>query len=104
MGIVPTVANWSAGADEFSLVFDTNPLTEFVELPQGDDASGSAEPPFSTLRYSQAICGAVRGALEMVHMEVLAWFVQEQLRGDPVNEVRVKFIRKLEEAMPVGED
>jgi len=34
LGISPTVTNWSGGNDEFSLLFDQNPLSEFVELPE----------------------------------------------------------------------
>uniref|UniRef100_A0A915IDT4 ATPase AAA-type core domain-containing protein n=1 Tax=Romanomermis culicivorax TaxID=13658 RepID=A0A915IDT4_ROMCU len=88
LGITPNVTNWTPAADEFSLVFDSNPLTEFVELESDSHHQ---------LRYSQALCGVLRGALEMVHQEVNCWFAQDQLRGDPVNEIRIKFIRKLEE-------
>jgi hypothetical protein len=31
-------------------------------------------------------------------------FVQDQLKGDPSTELKVKFIKKLEDALPVGED
>lgn len=96
-GVTPTVSGWSASGDEFSLVFDTNPLTEFVELPVGD-------PDLQNLRYSQVLCGAIRGAMEMVHLEVQAAFVQDQLKGDPVTEIRVRFIRRLQEAVPAGDD
>lgn len=37
-------------------------------------------------------------------MEVTTWFSQDQLKGDNSTELRVKFIRRLEEAVPVGED
>lgn len=56
LGVSPTVANWSASGDEFSLILDNNPLTEFVEIP--DERR--------TLLYSNVLCGALRGALEMV--------------------------------------
>ena len=45
-----------------------------------------------------------RGALEMVHLEVGAWFAQDSLKGDNVTEVRVKFIRKIEDTVPAGDD
>lgn len=51
------MSNWSAGNDEFSLMLEGNPLTEFVELPEGAGQK---------LSYNQMICGAIRGALEMV--------------------------------------
>ena len=57
----------------------------------------------------------------MVHLEVGAWFAQDSLKGnnclcggslvfnvltagDNVTEVRVKFIRKIEDTVPAGDD
>lgn len=118
LNVQPTISNWTASADEFSLIFDTNPLTEFVELPAD----------MSALRYSGILCGCIRGALEMVQLEVQCWFAQvsdthqiaisiteknnafdfmffkDQLKGDGTTEIRVKFIRRLEDAIPAGED
>lgn len=93
LNIQPTITNWGAAGDEFSLVFDNNPLTEFVELPAD----------MMQLRYSGIICGCIRGALEMVQLECSCWFVQDQLKGDSSTEIRIKFIRKLEDTVP-GED
>ena len=93
LNIQPTTSNWAAGNDEFSLMFDNNPLTEFVELPAD----------MTNLRYSAIICGCIRGALEMVQLEVQCWFVQDQLKGDSTTELRVKFVRKLEDTVP-GDD
>lgn len=56
LGITPALTNWSAAGDEFSLTFDTNPLTEFVELPDN----------YQNLKYSNILCGALRGSCEMV--------------------------------------
>ena len=39
-----------------------------------------------------------------VQLEVECRFVQDQLKGDNVTEWRVKFLKKLEDALPVGED
>jgi hypothetical protein len=33
LGITAQVTNWSADGNEFSLVLDENPVTDFVELP-----------------------------------------------------------------------
>uniref|UniRef100_T1JCC7 Trafficking protein particle complex subunit n=1 Tax=Strigamia maritima TaxID=126957 RepID=T1JCC7_STRMM len=94
LGINPSVTNWSPAWDEFSLIIDNNPLTEFVELPDTHYA----------LKYCNMLCGVIRGALEMVQMEVAVRFVQDQLRGDNTTELRIKFIRRLEDAIPAGED
>ena len=91
----------------------SNPLGEFVELPDN----------YNTLKYSNLLCGAIRyiycyktddtitcvmllcrGGLEMVHLEVAAWFAQDSLKGDNVTELRVKFIRKIEDTVPAGDD
>lgn len=41
-------------------ILEDNPLADFVELPES----------LSTLRYSNLLPGVIRGALEMVNMEV----------------------------------
>nr|KAG5706861.1 hypothetical protein BaRGS_004196 [Batillaria attramentaria] len=94
LGVTPVVSNWSPAADEFSLLLENNPLTDFVELPEGHDA----------LIYSNILCGVLKGALEMIQMDVDVKFVQDQLKGDNITEIRLKFIKRLEDAVPVGED
>lgn len=59
MNITPAVTNWSQDGKQFSLVFEENPLADFVELP--DDGRAQDE-----LWYSNILCGVLRGALEMV--------------------------------------
>ncbi len=85
------MSNWNAAGDEFSLLMDANPLTEFVEVPT----------ELSELRYCQMLCGAIRGALEMLHMDVTAHIVQEHANA---TEIRVRFIRILQESIPAGDD
>lgn len=71
LNIHPTIFNWSAAQDEFSLLFENNPLTEFVELPAD----------ILNLRYCNVLCGCIRGALEMVQLDVQCWFVQVSFSG-----------------------
>ena len=61
MNITPVVTNWSADNKQFSLVFEENPLADFVELP--DDGKAQDE-----LWFSNILCGVLRGALEMVRL------------------------------------
>lgn len=97
LGIQPQVANWNGSNDEFSLIIDPNPLTEFVEFPD--------HRKFDDLRYSQVICGAIRGALEMVQLKVECKINTDQHRGDSTHtEIRIKFIEIIQDAIPVGED
>jgi len=59
LNITPQVANWTSDNKQFSLIFDENPLADFVELP--DDGRAQEE-----LWYSNILCGIIRGALEQV--------------------------------------
>jgi hypothetical protein len=96
LGIQPIVNNWTPSFDEFSLIIDPNPLIEFVELPENGK--------FDNLSYNQLICGVIRGALEMVQLKVECTVKQDQLKGDNVTEIRIKFLEILLDAVPIGED
>lgn len=91
----PVIGNWSAAADEFSLIWqDANPLGDFVEL--GSEHEG--------LDYARLLCGCIRGALEMVQLDVDVSCLKDHLKGDNRTEFRVRYLRKLEDALPAGED
>lgn len=64
LNITPIVTNWTADNKQFSLIFEENPLADFVELP--DDGRAQDE-----LWYSNILCGILRGALEMVRINIL---------------------------------
>ena len=59
LNITPTITNWSSDNKQFSLVFEENPLADFVELP--DDGRAQDE-----LWFSNILVGVLRGSLEMV--------------------------------------
>lgn len=82
LGISPSISQWSQANDEFSIMIDSNPLTEFVELP--DSLAG--------MNYLNLLPGVIRGALEMVSIQVKSWIKQDQLKGDSVTEIRVKTV------------
>ena len=75
LGITPQVTNWSAAGDEFSLIFESNPLAEFVELPEERN----------NLWYSAILAGVIKGCLEMVsyypkeHFQIQIYPVGKQL-------------------------
>uniref|UniRef100_A0A6B2FZ39 Trafficking protein particle complex subunit 3 (Trinotate prediction) n=1 Tax=Myxobolus squamalis TaxID=59785 RepID=A0A6B2FZ39_MYXSQ len=90
LGVIPEVTNWDPTQTEFSLIFETNPLAENVELP----------PKMDDLWYSNVLAGIIKGALEMVFLEVDSYFIKDQLRGDNYTEIRIKLINKTTPLIP----
>ncbi|CAG87845.2 DEHA2E07018p [Debaryomyces hansenii CBS767] len=99
LNIQPVVTNWSQDGKSFSLILVDNPLAEFVELPVTNDNKINKE-----LWYSQILCGVLRGALQMVQLDVDVWFVKDALRGDEQTELRLKLNKILKDEVPAGED
>eukprot|EP01034_Spumella_vulgaris_P029845 gene29845-36965_t len=81
LGISPDVSGWNKESNSFSLIFSENPLVEFVEIP----------PQYQDLQYCSILVGIIKGALEMVQLQVDVRFVKDILRGDDITELRVEF-------------
>jgi hypothetical protein len=97
LNITPQISNWTSDNNQFSLVLDDNPLADFVELP--DDGRAQDE-----LWYSNIFCGVIRGALEMVQIQVEAHFISDILRGNETTEMRISLIRYIDDELPPEDD
>lgn len=89
LGITPEVSLWNKENSSFSLIFTENPLVDFVELP----------PKYLDLHYCNVLCGVIKGALEMVQLQVECKFVRDVLKGDEVSELRVELKGTVKSAM-----
>jgi hypothetical protein len=74
---------------EYKIYFTENPLNDYVELPD----------KFKGLWYSNMICGVIRGALEAINIKVECKYNKDVLKGNDVNEIRVKLIEIIEEKL-----
>ena len=64
----------------FSLLFQDNPLSLFVELPE----------QYKNLEYSILYCGIIRGSLELLNYKVECAFLKSPLKGDDIHEIKVE--------------
>ena len=80
LGTPAEVVNWNPNNTEFTFVLNENPLAEFVMLPTH---------LHQTLWYSNLICGVIKGALEMLNINVQCYFKKDKLRGNDSTEIQV---------------
>merc|ERR1719265_3112505 len=78
LGVPADVSNWNADNTECSLTIGDNPLTEFVELPES----------LRSLWYTNILGGIIRGALDMLNVQVKTQLKRCTLRGDDLTELR----------------
>eukprot|EP01035_Chromulina_nebulosa_P017934 gene17934-23556_t len=80
LGITADVTSWNSEGTACSLILYENPLSDFVELPI----------QYSDLVYCNILIGVIKGALEMVQLQVDCKFVRDVLRGDELSEIRLE--------------
>ncbi|KAK4537837.1 hypothetical protein CDCA_CDCA14G3862 [Cyanidium caldarium] len=95
LGVSARVASVAEDGSAYSVVFEENPLADFVEMPTALR---------DQLWFSNLLCGAIRGALEMVQYVVSVSFVRDVLRGDAYNEIRVALREQRYERAPPDEE
>ena len=94
LGIGARIGEWNADNTECVITLDTNPLADFVELPER----------YRDLSYCQMLCGVVRGALEMVSVLVSCEWARDALRGGDGYALRLKFIENIAMEAPEFDD
>ena len=98
LGITASCSNWvtdaQGNATECSLILDDIPFVDYVELPSS----------LSGLRYSNILCGVIRGALEQIGIRVDAKFVKDMVQGDEENEIRVVLTESVPDEYPFKDD
>ena len=75
-------------------VLEEIPFVEYVELPAS----------LSELRYSNILCGVIKGALEQIGIKVDVNFVRDMLRGDDAYEMRVVLVEAVPDEFPFKDD
>jgi len=93
LGISPSVTNWNTEENACTLVLEENPLVEFVELSES----------YKDLVYCQVLCGLIRGALEMVQIQVKCNIISDTLscNTSQKTELRVEFVRKIDDELSI---
>merc|ERR1719499_3055685 len=93
LGVEAEIRSWSEDRKTFVLRLQGNPLSDFVEIPDG----------FESLVFCNLYCGVLRGALEMVNLRVKCEYVSDSLQQPEIEYDEIKI--KLEEVLdPIFRD
>lgn len=104
LNVTPTISSRAADGREFVLSFAPGESgggdglgSEMVELPESAIKSG--------LHYSNILCGVIRGAMEMVNVQVECEIVNDLLLHPQAasTDLRVTLVKYLEEELSLGE-
>lgn len=92
-GASPKIGGWNEEGTSCTLTFLTEtPLEEFVDIPER----------FAGLKYSQMLCGVIKGSLEAVNIKTKCELIKDRLAGSDVTEIRIDLIEIVREQ--AGED
>ena len=94
LGVSATVTGWNSDGNECFLVMDSNPLSEYVEMPEA----------LKDLKYSNILPGAIRGALDAVNVEASCDLMRDTAKGDDATELRLRFVTAKLEQYPFKDD
>lgn len=89
LGVTAEISQWNEDSKAFSVTLAENPFIDFVELPAS----------MQELRYCNILVGIIKGALEMVQLNVDCRITKDPLKGDDVTELRVELKGVLETVM-----
>ncbi|SBS81308.1 trafficking protein particle complex subunit 3, putative [Plasmodium ovale] len=87
LGISGTVTCVDKESNIYSIIFHSNPLSDFVELPKS----------LSSLNYCCLLCGVITGALEQIRIRVSCYFVKDMLKGDDYYEIYIQLQEVMKE-------
>ena len=94
LGCTAEVGRWRADGRQCVLAFKGNPLLDFVELP----------PHLAALNYSNVLTGCIRGACQMVQLNVTAEWLRDELKGAGESEIRLTLKEIMQDEFADDED
>ena len=81
LGITPDIIYTSNDNNSFTILLTDNPFIDFVEIP----------PQYNNLIYCNLLIGVIKGALEMVNLNIECKFNKDVLReGDNTTELYIE--------------